>query len=198
MTTCPACGHESETSWRCEYCGHDLVDVDDDDDGSAAPAVLPDGGPERGRGDRMERVSFRVPEQLLSEFEDSAGSRYPTRSEALREAMRAFVAEDDQKPDEGPDNPYTGSDKRSYLRTDGGERIDPSGGRATHPRAGRFEAAEVSREARDAARERQAAREVDSQRREGRAVDQDPDDGRCSACRGDVLPCLGCLVRGDE
>ncbi|MDS0241803.1 YgzB family protein [Haloferax sp. S2CR25-2] len=22
---CPACGHESKTLFRCDYCGHDLV-----------------------------------------------------------------------------------------------------------------------------------------------------------------------------
>ena len=196
MTTCPACDRESETSWRCEHCGHGLVDVDDDDDGSAAPPLVADGSGVSRERDRdettMERVTFRVPEQLLSEFEDSAESKYPTRSEALREAMRAFV------DGRGPDNPYTGSEWRSYLRTDGGERTDPSGGRATHPRAGRFEAAEARREARDAARERQTRHEVEGQQREGQAVDQPPDDGRCPECRGDVLPCLDCLVGGGE
>lgn len=187
MTYCPACDRESETSWRCEHCGHDLVDVDDDDDGSAAPPLVADGSGvsrERGRGDTMERVTFRVPEQLLSEFESAAESKYPTRSEALREAVRAFV------DGRGPDNPHTGSERRSYLRTDGGERIDPSGGRATHPRADRFEGAEVSREARDAARERQARREVESQQRGGVG---DQDSSRCHRCRGDELPCWDCL-----
>lgn len=46
MTTCPACGHDSDRCWRCSECGHDLVGVDDDDDdGSAsAAALVPDGG----------------------------------------------------------------------------------------------------------------------------------------------------------
>ena len=188
-TTCPACGRESGTSWRCEYCGHDLVD-EDDDDGSAAPPLMADGGRERGRGDTMERVTFRVPENLLEQFEDSADSKYPTRSEALREAMRAFVN------DSGPDTPHTGSDERSFLRTDGGERVDPSGGRATHPRPQRFEG--DTPKTRDAARERRQRREVESQQRTGQAVDQEPDDGRCPTCRGDVLPCFDCLLNGGD
>jgi len=114
-TTCPACGRESGTSWRCEYCGHDLVD-EDDDDGSAAPPLLADGG----QSDTMGRVTFRVPEQLLEQFEDAAEGEYYSRSEALREAMRAFVR------DSGPDNPHSGSGERSFLRTDGGERGGPS------------------------------------------------------------------------
>ncbi len=197
MTTCPACGHESAISWRCERCGRDLADVDDDDDGSAAPPLVADGSGgsrERGRGENtMERVSFRVPEQLLERFENAARRRHPTRSEALREAMRAFV--DERADDSGPDNPYTGSDQRSFLRTDGGKRVSHGGGRAVYPRAERGGAAEVSREARDAARERQARREVDSQRRGG-VGDQEPGDGRCPDCRGDVLPCLDCWLNG--
>jgi len=69
------------------------------------------------------------------------------------------------------------------------------GGRATHPRPGRFEG--TRRETRDAARERRRRREVESQQRAG-VGDQDPDDGRCPDCRGDVLLCLDCLLnRGD-
>lgn len=28
MTVCPSCDHDSETSYRCDECGHDLVDDD--------------------------------------------------------------------------------------------------------------------------------------------------------------------------
>jgi Arc/MetJ-type ribon-helix-helix transcriptional regulator len=187
-TTCPACGAESERCYRCSECGRDLVDVDDDDDGSAAPAVLADGGVsrERGRSDNsMERLTIRVPTQQLDGLEQLVDQGvFPNRSEATRAAIRQLLYQNDIV------------EQRRPLRTDGGERIDSSGGRAAHPRAERFEAAD--REARDAVRERQARREVESQQREGQAVDQDPDDGRCPGCRGDVLPCLGCLVRGDE
>lgn len=27
MTQCPACGNESDVSYRCDECGHDLTDV---------------------------------------------------------------------------------------------------------------------------------------------------------------------------
>ena len=44
MTTCPACGHDSETIYRCDECGKDLVETDDDDDSAGAAVLVPDGG----------------------------------------------------------------------------------------------------------------------------------------------------------
>jgi len=67
----------------------------------------------------MERVTLRMPKAQVDRVENLVDSgTYPNRSEAIRDAVRKLTREYDEA-DSGPDNPYTGSDERSYLRTDG-------------------------------------------------------------------------------
>jgi Arc/MetJ-type ribon-helix-helix transcriptional regulator len=179
MTVCPACGKVSATCYRCEHCGRDLVDVnddDDDDDGSSAAPLVADGGPgerkrDRGRGKTMERVTLRIPDDLLVDVEDIAEDYYPTRSEAMREALREFV---DEHLSHDPHH-------RSHLRTDGG----PSAARATD---------------RDPRPTPRARIERDEVRRRGGVGDQSPDrvQGCPHVEPGDPLPCFGCLSNGGD
>lgn len=171
MTVCPACEQVSTTCYRCEHCGRDLVNIDDDDD--AAP-VRTDGGRERGGGNEMPRVTLRIPEALLEDIEDIAEEHYPTRTEAMREALRDFVADqggeqNGQDDQDDEHDPHT----RSYLRTDGG----------------RSPARASDRDPRPASRERI---ERDEARQRGGVGDQYV--GRCDECREDELPCLDCFL----
>jgi Arc/MetJ-type ribon-helix-helix transcriptional regulator len=111
-TTCPACERESDTSWRCEHCGHDLVGIDDDDDPDAAPLVA-DGG--------MERVTFRASADQVEQLETLVErGEYPNRSEAMRTALRRLLAEDHTDYSDR----LRDSDGNRLPRTDGGQVSD--------------------------------------------------------------------------
>ena len=70
---------------------------------------------DRGRGEVMERLTLRIPEQQrngLTQLVDSG--RYPSMSEAAREALRIFLAAQQDRRRASHD------DRRKHLRSDGG------------------------------------------------------------------------------
>jgi Arc/MetJ-type ribon-helix-helix transcriptional regulator len=124
-TTCPACGHDSETDYRCDECGRDLVDVDD---GRRDGPLRTDGG------EPMQKLTVRVPTEQLSWIDSRVEEGgWPSRSAAIRQAIRELARNRRElgRPDHVSD-----------VRTDGGV------GRAARERRRRAEVRDQERDRR--------------------------------------------------